>query len=173
MPSQFESKNFPYAVKSSNPKRWRNWVFMPRESISYFSGMGWRGMQATVEFFGLTEADGASIDNFRDLAEAVNDAALWSAKVCGGRMGRGAALELLSAESKADHNLFVFPVFMRDKDRAQIHIKVYTDAIHGGSVVMWCNPLKMSDLASMAQFKLMLFRAVDFAITEAKRYTTR
>ena len=170
----YEAKNYPFQTKSTNPKRWINWVFMHGESLAWYTGLTLRGFMPYLKFFGLTEADGASINDFRKLAEATAQAIQWSAKVCGlTKIMRGATLNLLSAETYPDHMIFVFPVFMRDKDRANITIKVYTDATHGGSVVLWCDPLIMSDIPSMAQFYTMVLRAADYATDQAKRFTVK
>jgi len=64
-------------------------------------------------------------------------------------------------------------VFLRDKDRAQFRVKIWTDTIHGGSVLITCQPLVFSDLPSARQFMRMAFHVVDFAMGERKKFTVK
>lgn len=166
---------YPAWTKSTNPKKWRNIVYMQNEFLSFLTNVLNR---PTIRFMGLFETDLASIDNIRDLGKGMEMIIAWAKSVCNIRVGSGAgdsglSLSPVSREVFADFVIVKFPVFLRDKDRAQFSVKIYTDINHGGSVVIWCDPLTFSDIPSATQFKVMCFRVADYAMGERKKYTRR
>lgn len=165
-------------IKSQNPKRWRNvlWAIDQQDEAhiialsNYFFGVG----GFTVRVFPTVESDGLSINEWRTLASALEFAIGWvkrTTKKRGG--GDGVALDYISAYDMDDAKIYTFPVFLRDKNRAVIFCKIYTDETHGGSVVIWGAGAAMSDLPSVRQYMTQILHIVNFATTERAKFTRR
>jgi hypothetical protein len=169
--------NYPTLEKKASPSS-ADWWYMKGERIHYYRTGKKFAYTPHLQYFGLIESDQASILQFRDLTEAVHEAINWSAKACGGqKIHHGLSIPPDKGVSGADpigeYMLWGIPVYVTDKDRAVINLKVYTDKVHGGSTVLWCNPFVMDNIPSMAQFETQGNTALQFAEEMRKRYTLK
>jgi len=134
------------------------------------------GKKPSIKFVGLNADNGASVNDFRKVAEEVFDAINLAAKQCELRKTHsGKAMTFNFSGSGEDdygtYKLWRFPVFVRNKNELVITIKVWTDAVHGGSCIMWCPAYNFTDLPSAAQFGVQLNTALQHADAQAKKYT--
>src|SRR5574343_1085234 len=168
------ARNYPKLIKSDNPKSWQNiaWMDDAQGQVHILSlSNGLYGAWYKVKFFGCAEEDGASIDQFADLGAALTWAHNWIRKTCNVKANKnGTAMNELSVEVDYTSTLYTFLVFLRDKDRARIYCRVYTDSVHGGSVVLWADRVDTSDIHSVAQLRTMVERVADFARQERLKY---
>jgi hypothetical protein len=164
--------NYPY--ETSKATKW-NWgiAYMAGHEIAYVGTQSGKEIIPRMVFKGTDENRvGASVDNIRDLAEAVQMVINHAAKATGKRKPSGGlAMNPFSEYHNEDNIAWDFAVFPRDKDRAKITVRVYTDDIHGGSCVILCPPLVMSDIPSMVQFKRALETSYQWGMSQSKKYT--
>jgi hypothetical protein len=67
-----------------------------------------------------------------------------------------------------------FPVFTTNKNEMYITVKVWTDEVHGGSCIMWCEtPYRFTDGQSAVQFATMLDVSIEQAIAMMKRWVRK
>ena len=129
-----------------------------------------------IRFAGLTEADAAGVNDWRKIADAQKNAINQVANKCELRKSHtGKAMTFNFSGSGDDdygaYKLWLFPVFVRNKDELVIFVKVWTGEVHGGSCVIWCAPYKFSDIASSAQFEVQSNVALQYAESQVKKYT--
>jgi hypothetical protein len=174
-PDEFgvDKMTYPFETKKATKWTW-SLAWMAGHEITY---VGLPSKKETIIprliFRGVEDARSrASVDNIRDLAEGVQMVINHAAKACGLRkINSGLAMNPFSEYHNEDNIAWDFAVFPRDKDRAKITVRVYTNDIHGGSCVISCPPLVMSDIPSMAQFKTALETAYQWGMSQSKKYT--
>jgi hypothetical protein len=171
--------SYPFITqKSGNPKRWQSWTYMQGKQLAYTSAIIPKGLTPTLHFYGLREEDHAGVDQWRDLAEAIQLAANHAANACKLPKKNG-GLSMKFASFIQDHDdrsawyVWDFPVFATKKDKPIIHVKVWTDDTFGGSCVIWCDAFEMGDIPSMAQFKTQANAALQHAELMVKKYTRK
>lgn len=162
-------KKYPFEVVKPT-KFYAAWWYMDGHSISFHGKQEERGIVPSLIFNGLREEDSATPNDIFKLADAVQLCINHSSK--GAKRG-GLAMVPTSEYHNPDNIIWTFAVFPKDKDRATISVKVYTDETHGGSCVIWCNPLVLEYIPSMEQFKTSLSSAAAKGQGERVHYQLR
>jgi hypothetical protein len=162
-------KKYPFEVDKQT--KWQaSWWYMDGHSISFHGKQTERGIVPSLMFPGLWEKDNATPNDIFKLADAVQLCINHSGK--GNKRG-GLAMEPTSEYHNPDNIIWTFAVFPRDKERATINVKVYTDETRGGSCVIWCSSLVLEYIPSMEQFKTSLSSAAAKGRDEAIHYLRR
>jgi len=174
-PDEFgvDKMNYPYETSKATKWLW-GVAYMAGHEIAYVGTQSGKEITPRLIFKGADENRiGASVDNIRDLAEAVQMVINHAAKATGKRKpgGGGLAMNPTNEYHNIDSIVWEFAVFARDKDRVRISVKVYTNDIHGGSCVITCPPLTMGDIPSMVQFKRALETSYQWGMSQSKKYT--
>jgi hypothetical protein len=147
---------------------------MANSLIRYAKGQG----APTIRFIGLTEASGQGVNVWRYIAADTAIAINMAAKQYGLRkIHKGKVLGYDDCTDGKDeygsYKIWDFPVFVTNKDELVIYAKVWTNDVHGGSCVMWCNPYSFKDIPSAAQFETQCNTATAHAEQMVKRYVRK